>query len=425
MALLKSCFFSQQRSHGRSILTVVPFFILASLVLQWTNGPSAIFFLENQLKKLTSSSNVASSDLKFFHSGAFPFFAEAARSDTKDLYKILGVKRNAPVSEIKSAFRKLSLKYHPDKNPSAEAAEKYKDISEAYNILNDAKKKKIYDKEGFRGLERFEQSGGDNSMDPMDIYKSMFGGQVYEEEDDKTPPTNLKIFVSLEDLYFGTELHISYTRPSVCDKLDLCMIDNEECSGKGVKVFIQRIGPGFVVKNQVSDDSCISRGKAWKSSCKACPKGIHVPKTVELTAIIDAGSHSGHTIIFEEQGEEFVGKVKGDLILTIEELPHEKFVRNGDDLETVMHIDLKDALVGFSRELKHLDRTAVRISQSNVTYDGAILRHSNRGMPKSDAYGENGNLLISMKIRYPTSLSLEQKELIEAALNNVQYRTVV
>ncbi|KAF8822062.1 putative DnaJ protein [Cardiosporidium cionae] len=432
-------------------------------------SPFSAFFLQNKLNCFSTSSNIALTNSECFKSGTGFLFAEAL-SEKKDLYKILGVKRSAPLSEIKSAFRKLSLKFHPDKDPSPKAAEIYNDISEAYNILMDQTKKKIYDKEGFGGLERFvkdclnissacagshslklvpyrvekgfEQSGGENAMDPMDFYKSMFGGGiVYGEEEEKTPPAHLKIYVSLEDLYFGTELYISYTRPAICDKLDLCLVDNEECSAKGMKVVIQRLGPGFVVKNQISDDSCVSRGKAWKSPCRACPKGIRVPKTVELTAIIEPGSHSGHQIIFEEQGEEFIGKEKGDLILTIEELPHERyagtpvasselyimrlsFVRNGDDLETSMHIDLKDALVGFSRELKHLDKSTVILTQSNVTHDGAILRQLNRGMPKSEVYGENGNLLVSIKVRYPISLSVEQKDLIKTALADAQYHTL-
>jgi len=346
----------------------------------------------------------------------FLLFAFSDLAVARDFYKILGITKSATSADVKKAYRKLSMKYHPDKNPDPEAGKKFSEIAEAYEALSDPEKRKTYDRYGEEGLKQAAQQP--DHMDPFDIFSAFgFGGGRPRGRPDtpKTPGLKMKLRCSLDQLFFGEVFHVSYTRPVMCVSADECFIERRDCQGPGLRVVTQQMGPGFMVQNQMHDDSCVARGKAWKSKCSACPKGQTEEERIYLTAYVEAGMRNGDIITFEGAAEQKVGHEPGDLVLAIEEVPHSIFTRKGSDLHMLMEISLLDALVGFSRVLKHLDHTEVEVKRDAVTDNGFVMVIPEKGMPKRGE-GGRGKLLITFKVKFPSYLSDSQKDLIRQAL---------
>lgn len=339
-----------------------------------------------------------------------------------DYYKLLGISRTADDSEIKKAYRSLSLKYHPDRNPSPDAGNKFREIANAYEVLSDSKKRKIYDKYGEEGLEN-DHMGGDHH-DAFDLF-SQFGFGRRPSGPKKTPNMVFLLRVTLKQLYFGDLLHVSLLRPTQCINADDCFVPNKECQGPGVRVVTRQMGPGFMVQNQMHDDSCVDRQRAWKENCKACPHGQTELEYVYLTAYVEAGMSDGEVIEFEGVGQQQLGHEAGNLNLKVTELKHSRFQRQRNDLFVEMQITLTDALVGFTRNLKHLNGKDVPITRTEVTHDGQVIVLEGLGMPiKQNRFTEKesksyGNLKVKFRIHYPKELNAEQKEHIKKGLGGV------
>ncbi|PFH33231.1 putative DnaJ protein [Besnoitia besnoiti] len=258
-----------------------------------------------------------------FFDETFPLMVAAAK---QNLYSVLGVKRNASSDEIKKAYRKLSMKYHPDKNKEPNAEAKFKEISIAYEVLNNAEKRQVYDEYGEEGLERL-QSGMQQASHPFgDIFSDFFGGGFggAPRETPKAPPSSMRLNVSLEQLFKGETVDISFTRPVMCMHADDCFTKKPDCKGPGLRVVTQQMGPGFIVQNQIQDDTCVDQGKAWRPRCKECPNGITHPESTELSATVERGMREGDEIVFDGVGEHKIGHEPGDLVLVVHELPHKR-----------------------------------------------------------------------------------------------------
>lgn len=335
----------------------------------------------------------------------------------KDYYSILGVSKKATAAEIKKAYRNLSLKYHPDKNPSAEAASKFADISNAYDVLSDADKRSAYDKGGEEAVQRQEQRANQPAHDPFSIFEAFgFGGGRRNDEEPRTANVEIPLRVSLKQLYLGATLDFTYVRQVMCIEYSRCQKSCPDCQGPGIKVKQQQLAPGFVQQVQVRDANCVARGQCWKSPCSSCPKGMTDADEISLTVDIPPGMSHGEKITYEEIADEAPGHRAGDLILTIEQIPHEYFIRQGDDIHTRMDISLKDALVGFIRTFEHLDGHQVVVEKTTVTYCSEIFILKGEGMPKKGTK-QRGDMHITLNIKFPTSLSAEQKALINKALS--------
>jgi DnaJ family protein B protein 11 len=249
----------------------------------------------------------------------------------KDYYKILGVTRSATSADIKRAYRKLSLKYHPgtaalpiiitvlyrycfaivcintnfhviyitiiiilDKNSAPDAASKFADISTAYAVLFDSDKRETYNRGGEEAVQLQEQRGGQQEQhDPFSIFEHFgfggMGGGGRSREEARTASVEIPVRVSLKQLYIGEQLDVSYVRQVLCADAASCQKNNNECQGPGVRVKMQQLAPGFVQQVQVHDASCVARGKAWKTGCKACPKGMTEEEEIQLTLDVQAG----------------------------------------------------------------------------------------------------------------------------------------
>jgi DnaJ-class molecular chaperone len=173
----------------------------------------------------------------------------------KDYYKILGVSRSASSADIKKAYRKLSLKYHPDKNSADDAADKFADISIAYAVLYDDEKRQTYNRGGEEAVQQQEQRGNQPASDPFSIFEHFgFGGGMggqRQQQEQRTASVEIPVRVSLKQLYLGEQLDVSYIRQVLCAEAASCQKNNNECQGPGVRVKMQQLAPGFVQQVQV------------------------------------------------------------------------------------------------------------------------------------------------------------------------------
>jgi len=190
----------------------------------------------------------------------------------------------------------------------------------------------------------------------------------------------------------------------------------------GIKVQTVQLGPGFVQQIQQHDARCVAQGKGWKQGCRACPNGQKDIETKRLLIDIEKGMDSADSIVFEEVADEAIGHTAGNLIFTIETLPHPVFTRQGMDLWFELTISLTEALVGFDTRIKHLDGHAVRIAKSTITIPGEVLTIAREGMPIKDKYDEFGNLYVRVTVAFPSKLSADQRDKVVALFGQPKMR---
>ena len=336
-----------------------------------------------------------------------------------DYYKVLGVTRSASAAEIKKAYRKLSLKYHPDKNSAPDAAQKFSEIAAAYDVLSDPEKRETYNRGGEEAVKLQEQRGNQPATDPFSIFEhfgfgGMGGGRRHEEQ--RTPNVEVPVRVTLRQLYLGEQLDVSYSRQVRCTEAAQCQKQSQYCQGPGVAMRTQQLAPGFVQQVQVHDASCVARGKAWKSPCKACPKGMTEEEEIQLTVDVKPGMSDGEQIKFEQVADEAVGHIAGDLIFILRQAPDKHFTREGDNLRMTLAITLLESLVGFRKMFKHLDGHEVVVDKQDVTYCSEVYTVRGEGMPRRGNKKQRGDLFITLQIDFPRNFSPSQKDAIRKAL---------
>ncbi|CDR96116.1 DnaJ domain containing protein, putative [Babesia bigemina] len=355
------------------------------------------------------------------HAQAWGFFGEEPEedlfADKKCPYEVLGVKKSATASEIKRTFRQLSKKYHPDVSKEPDAAERYKEINEAYDILNNADKRKAYDEGGFAGLMRQSQSGGnDDGYDINDIFSNIFGfgGGRRRDEEMRAEALVYPLSIPLDVLYHGRDLTIKIQVNRLCPEYDECKVNRKDCQAAGVRLVTMQHGPGMFMQQQVRDHTCIGRHEGWKTSCSACPNGPTYVEDVNLELTIEPGAKQGQQIVMEGRGQERPGMKRGHVVFVIEEKPHQIYRREGNDLHRTMDITLKEALLGFDKTID-LFGESIEVAESGVTPHNHVIKIDQKGMP-SDERGGFGDMYVSIRVIFPRRLSAEQIALIERAL---------
>jgi len=326
------------------------------------------------------------------------------------LYDILGVTPEATQAEIKKSYRKLALKYHPDKNP--DEPEKFKEISAAFEVLSDEKKRTLYDKHGEQGL---KEGGGGEYHSPFDIYDMFFGGGQRRRPGGKAKgkDTVHQLKVSLEEMFNGATRQLAVQKNVICDGCNgiggkegsVQKCDN--CNGAGIEVKLRQIGPGMVQQIQQPCRECNQTGEKIKDKdrCKKCSGKKVVRERKVLECKILPGMKDGRKIKFMEEGDQAPGTDPGDIIIVLDEKEHEVFKRDGTDLHLKMDIELADALCGFTRMVKTLEKTDRFIKV--VSAPGEIIHPhkpkciEDEGMPFPNREFKRGRMIISFEIKFP------------------------
>mmetsp|Transcript_68880 Transcript_68880/g.155810 ORF Transcript_68880/g.155810 Transcript_68880/m.155810 type:complete len:280 (+) Transcript_68880:213-1052(+) len=251
-----------------------------------------------------------------------------------DHYATLGVKRNADQQEIKKAYRQLAMNFHPDKNKSPDAASKFAEVSEAYEVLSDEKLRRAYDAGGDQGVKRQQQSGGrPPPRNAQSIFEQFFGRTARGQEQEPTTETlKVPLRVTLEELYVGAAFSMEYPRKSLCPRWTECVRECPECVSSGYREDLKQVGPGFVQRVRVSDLRCAARGKCFFGSgrrCPGCPRGAQEPNLGTIHIAVEAGAADKERIVFAEAADEAPGLKAGNVEVEIRQTRHEFFEVGG------------------------------------------------------------------------------------------------
>ena len=330
-----------------------------------------------------------------------------------DYYEILGVSRNATKVEIKKAYRKLAMKYHPDKNPGdKEAEEKFKLISEAYQVLSDDEKRAIYDRYGKEGLEGRGFKPKTNFEDIFDMFNEIFGGGFGFEYEDEMPydlDKAIKITLSFEEAAFGISKEIETEYYALCKACKGSGAKEQQtcptCHGRGQIV----MGNGFMRIAQTCPN-CQGRGFVIKEKCPECKGRGYTIKKEKIKIDIPAGVDNGMRMRIPRKGNE--GKIgRGDLYLIFEVKESKIFKRKGNNLIVDVPVFFTSAILGDKIKIPTLEGEK-EIEIKPFIKDKTQIILKNQGLPDPNT-GYKGDLYAIINIVYPKKLTDEQKELLE------------
>ena len=369
---------------------------------------------------------------------------------TDDYYALLEISKGATDEEIKQAYKKCALKWHPDRNPNniEVATEKFKNISEAYEVLKDADSRKIYDQYGVEGLKSNNQGhpGGFSHMDPQSIFEqlfrggsmggmggfSMFPGHGNGRQRDQGPrkgdDVSFDLHITLKELFNGCVKKLKVNRDVICNKCQgtsikasssITDIKCADCKGQGARMITQQLGPGFVSQQQIICPKCKGSGEFIPDSdrCEEC-KGSKVLKTETiLEANIEKGMKDGTKLTFAGKSDEFPGRIPGDVIVVIREKnPFDGFKRtpDGENLIYKKTISLQEALCGYEFTIDHLDGRKLYVAcQTDIITPQTKRKITGEGMPirkNGKATETKGDLFIEFDIIFPDNQHLTNKD---------------
>lgn len=325
-------------------------------------------------------------------------------------YDLLGVSPSAGDNELKKAYRKAALKYHPDKNPSPEAAEKFKELSHAYEVLSDPQKREVYDSYGEEGL---SGAGGAGGMGAEDIFSQFFGGGFGMGGGSRGPTRGKdikhSISCTLEELYKGRTAKLALNKTVLCKacdgrggkegKIKQC----SSCHGQGMKFVTRQMGP-MIQRFQTVCDVCQGTGDICdpKDRCTVCKGKKTQTERKILEVHIDPGMKDGQRIVFSGEGDQEPGITPGDVIFVVDEKPNDRFVRKGSDLYYEAEVDLLTALAGGDVAFKHVSGDYIKFSiiPGEVISPSLTKVIENQGMPIY-RQGGRGNLFVKFTVKFP------------------------
>lgn len=360
----------------------------------------------------------------------------------KKLYTVLGVDENADDKQIRTAWKKLTMKYHPDRLQSCTETEKkigqdkIKEINAAYEVLGDVDKKAKYDKLGDKWLKGevpdFEDMDHFGNMGGFGSFGNMFGhGFQQQKRGPNVQPIQELLEVTLLDLFYGKYIEKEINRILLCiqcdgtgsadKKLPVC----GTCRGSGHVMKTVQIGPGMLSQTQAVCHTCRGTGKSSSNIVK-CTKCNGIPQTNEKTKIkvnVEPGMSNKKVITMNNIGNEYVqsGKIlKGPVMFILQEKEHPVFKRgfvinnkqNMANLLITIDINFVESLCGFSKEIKYIDDTVLYLYETDVIKDGEVKKIPNKGMPYESNKYKTGDLFVKYNVKIPNDLPMETKNKI-------------
>jgi molecular chaperone DnaJ len=362
----------------------------------------------------------------------------------RDFYEILEIPRTASPDEIKKAYRKMALKFHPDKNPNDPSAEgKFKEAAEAYEILSDADKKARYDRYGHDGVKGMPGGGAGMSMDDIfshfgDIFGDAFGGAFNDQfgfgnrgrgrrRVNRGTNLRVKVKLTLEEIANGVEKKIKVSKYVPCDSCNgtgaekgASMNTCHTCHGRGQ---VTHVTNTFLGQMQTTSTcpTCDGEGTVIGTKCNKC-FGNGIIKGEEVISVrIPAGVADGMQLSMSGKGNAAArGGVAGDLLILVEEFEHESFTRDGNNLIYEHFISIPDAALGTNIEIPTLDGKA-RIKIEAGTQSGKILRLKGKGLPDLNGYGR-GDILVNLSVWTPKDLTREEAQILEKLSHSENFK---
>lgn len=344
----------------------------------------------------------------------------------RDYYEILGVGRNANDEEIKKAYRKLAMQYHPDRNPNnKEAEEKFKEATEAYEVLKDSQKRTNYDNYGHQAQNGSGySSGGFDGFDFNDIFSNFSDifGDFGSSSSSKKRSSSIRgsdvrynLEITLKEAFEGVTKNISFKIAAICNSCDGVGGDKNEkpvtcpnCKGSG-KIRAQQ---GFFIVERHCNN-CGGTGQVIKNPCKTCSGEGRVNKEKKLAVKIPSGVDEGNKIRISGEGEAGArGGQSGDLYVFVGIKKHELFSRDGDDLFLEMPLKFTTAALGGSIEIPIIDGSKAQLKIPESTQTSQQFRLKSKGMSVLNAGTRRGDLLVKVVVETPVKLSNEEKSLL-------------
>ncbi|KAF4547438.1 DnaJ C terminal domain-containing protein 3 [Elsinoe fawcettii] len=358
-----------------------------------------------------------------------PLIALAA----EDYYKLLNIDRDASDRDIKRSYRRLSKKYHPDKNPGDETvAKKFVEIADAYEALSDKDLRRIYDQYGHEGVEQHKKqsSGGRQHADPFNLFSRFFGGGGHFGGGERRGPNmEAQVSVPLRDFYNGAEHDIKVEKQAICSACEGSGSEDGKretcgrCRGQGIIIQKAQLAPGIFQQMQMQCDQCGGQGTQIKHKCKVCGGGRVIREAETHRLVVEKGLPKGGKVVFENEADESPDWTAGDLVVSVVELEpkigdgNEKndqvdgnfFRRKGNDLYWREVLSLREAWMGdWSRNLTHMDGHVVKLSKKRgeITQPGTVQTVEGEGMPiyQHENGPEFGNLLVEYTVILPDQM---------------------
>lgn len=375
-------------------------------------------------------------------------FIHVEKMSKRDFYDILGVAKGASAEEIKKAYRKLAIKYHPDKNPDDKSAEeKFKEAAEAYEVLSNPEKKQRYDQYGHAGVGGAAGGGGygGGGMNMEDIFSqfgdifggggspfdSFFGGGGQSRGGGrrvaKGSNLRIKVKLTLEEIANGAEKKIKVNKQITCKTCDGSGAKDKSsvstcktCGGSGA---VRRVTNTILGQMQTTATcpTCHGSGQQITAKCNSCHGEGTVRGEETITINIPAGVSDGMQLSMAGKGNAAPnGGVAGDLIILIEELPHETLKREGNNVVYDLHLSIIDAALGISAEVPTIDGKA-KIKIEPGTQSGKLLRLKGKGIPEINSY-HRGDEIIHINIWTPKALNSEERAMLEKLRDSPNFK---
>lgn len=345
---------------------------------------------------------------------------------TKDLYKLLDIDKNASEDDIKRAYRKMALKYHPDKNPgNAEAESKFKEIAEAYEVLSSPEKKASYDRYGSTDGNPFESgyNGGFGGFNMEDIFSQFFGNRGQQRKQ-RGGDLRIKVSLTIDEIISGVTKKLKYKRHENCNtcngKGGSDVRDCLPCSGTGHRTVVQNT-PFGQVRNTTECPDCNGSGKQIFNKCSDCTGHGTIVKEQTVDVEIPKGVGNGMQLTMEGYGNMVRDGISGDLHILIDEVRNPLFRRDGGNLIIDKEISVIDAIIGTNIKIAtpHGD---VVVNIKPGTEHGSIIRVNGKGIP--DIHYGMGSLVVVIKVNIPKHINLDEQAILEKLKNSPRFNVV-